>query len=119
MKEFNQTERLKFIVNHLTEKKGINPLVLDVKGFSNVTDYLIIVDGLVNRHVSALGSTLARAMRENFSERPLRLDGLSSGEWILIDYSDIIVHIFMPGLRERYDLEQLWIEGKQIQLQTI
>ena len=119
MKEFDQTERLKFIVNHLNEKKGINPLILDVRAFSNVTDYLVIVDGLVNRHVSALGSTLAREMKEKFSERPLRLDGLASGEWILIDYSDIIVHVFMPGLRERYDLEQLWNEGKQIELQTI
>jgi ribosome-associated protein len=119
MKKDTQNNRLKFIVKHLTDKKGINPLILDVQGFSNVTDYLVIVDGLVNRHVSAMGSTLARAMKETFSERPLRLEGLASGEWILVDYSDIIVHIFMPGLRERYDLEELWSEGRQIQLQSI
>lgn len=116
MDNIEQKERLSFIVKHLEDKKGLNPLILDVSGFSNVTDYLVIVDGLVNRHVSAMGSTLAREMKEKFSERPLRMEGLQSGEWILIDYADVHVHLFMPGLRERYDLEELWKAGKQVKL---
>ena len=114
MEDTNKQSRLKFIVNHLVDKKGLNPLVLDVSKFSNVTDYLVIVDGFVNRHVSAMGSTLIREMKEKFSERALRVEGLHAGEWILVDYSDIIIHIFMPGLRERYDLECLWKEGKEV-----
>lgn len=116
MKTPDKEKRLKFIVDHLVDKKGLNPLVLDISAISNITDYLIIVDGFVNRHVSAMGSTLVRAMKEKFSEKALKIEGLQSGEWILVDYSDIIVHIFMPGLRERYDLECLWKEGKQIHL---
>lgn len=108
--------RLKFIVDHLIDKKALNPLVLDVSKFSNVTDHLVILDGLVNRHVSALGSTLIKEMKEKFSERPLRVEGLQAGEWVLVDYGDIIIHIFMPGLRERYNLECLWKEGKEISL---
>ena len=116
MENTENNKRLKFIINHLSEKKGENPLILDVREFSNVTDYLVIVDGFVNRHVSAMGTTLVRAMKEEFSERPSRVEGLVGGEWVLIDYSDILVHIFMPGLRERYDLECLWSDGKKLSL---
>ena len=114
MKNTDKQERLKFIVDHLIDKKGLNPLVLDVSEFSNVTDYLVIVDGFVNRHVSAMGVTLIREMKEKFSERPSKVEGLQHGEWILVDYHDIMVHIFMPGLRERYDLECLWKDGKEV-----
>lgn len=108
--------RIKFILNHLEEKKGVNPLVLDISGFSTVTDYLIIVDGFVNRHVSSMGRTLVKEMRETFLERPVRVEGLSSGDWVLVDYGDIIIHIFLPDLRQRYDLETLWSEGKKLTL---
>ena len=116
MEKKDQLERLQFIVQHLEDKKGVNPLVLDVRGFSNVTDYLVIVDGHVNRHVSAMGRTLVREMREKFFLRPERMEGVQAGEWILLDYTDIIVHIFMPGLRERYDLERLWADGKKVDI---
>ena len=55
-------------------------------------------------------------MKRTFSERPLRVEGLQSGDWVLVDYSDITVHIFMPGLRERYNLESLWQKGKEVVL---
>jgi ribosome-associated protein len=116
MKNKDQKARLQFILEHLTDKKGVNPLVLDVSEFSNVTDYFVIVDGMVNRHVSAMARTLVREMKEKFLQRPHRMEGLQAGEWILVDYADIIVHIFMPGLRERYDLENLWKEGKRVSL---
>jgi len=106
--------RLKFIVDFLEDKKGINPLVLDVSKFSSVTDYLVIIDGFVSRHVSAMGSSLVRDVKEKFAERPIRVEGLQAGEWVLVDYGDIIVHIFMPGMRDRYNLESLWKDGKKL-----
>jgi ribosome-associated protein len=112
----SKKKRLKYIVDHLEGMKGMNPLILDVSKFSNVTDYLVIVDGFVNRHVSAMGTSLARSMKSDFTERPVRVEGLQSGEWVLIDYSDIIVHIFMPGERDRYNLEELWKAGEKVSL---
>lgn len=107
-------KRLKHVIDHLEEKKGENPLILDVSKFSTVTDYLVIIDGFVNRHVSSMGSSLVREMREAFGERPLRVEGLQSGDWVLVDYGDIIIHIFTPGLRDRYNLENLWKDGKKV-----
>ncbi|MCH9621622.1 MAG: Ribosomal silencing factor RsfS [Chlamydiia bacterium] len=110
----DKNARLKYIVDFLEDKKGVNPLVLDVSKFSNVTDYLVIIDGFVSRHVSAMGVSLAREMKDKFKERPLRVEGLQAGEWVLVDYGDIIVHIFMPGVRDRYNLETLWKEGQVV-----
>lgn len=107
-------ERIKFILNHLEDKKGTNVLVLDVSKFSNVTDFIVMADGFVNRHVSAMVKTLIQEVREKFFERPIRVEGLASGEWVLVDFGDIIVHVFLPDLRERYDLESLWSKGSKV-----
>lgn len=108
----NIKDRLQFIAQHLEERKGNNIVTLDVQGISNVFDYMVIVDGFVNRHVSSMIRSLVDEMKIKFNERPVRVDGLSSGEWVLIDFGDILVHAFIPELREMYDLETLWSKSK-------
>jgi ribosome-associated protein len=97
------------------DKKGINILALDVREISTITDFVIIAEGNVDRHVIALGKAVIEAL-EQIGEKPAHLEGLQSGDWVVLDYMEVMVHLFMPGLRDKYRLEDLWKEGKIIDL---
>jgi ribosome-associated protein len=114
--EIDSLDILRKISQAAAEKKGVGLLVLEVGHFSTVTDYLVIVEGNVDRHVLALAHEIVKEVRDAFGIRPHHVEGLSAGEWVLIDYGDIIVHIFMPGMREKFCLESLWSMGKVVDL---
>ena len=86
----------------IQDKKGFNVLVLDVRGISSVTDWLVIAEGNVDRHVSAIAAAVAD------EKKPLRFEGLQGGDWALLDYAEVMVHIFLPATREKFRLEELW-----------
>ncbi|QLH37449.1 MAG: ribosome silencing factor [Parachlamydiaceae bacterium] len=93
------------------EKKGFNILALDVRDFSTMSDYCVIAEGNIDRHVKAI----AQSIQDNLSESGLhllRMDGAGSSDWLVMDYGDIVIHLFVPDLREKYELEQLWREAK-------
>lgn len=98
------------------DKKGVNILALDVRGVSSLTDYLLIAEGNVERHVTALANEIIKTLKE-LGEIPLYVEGIKTGDWAVIDYGHFIIHLFMPGLRELYDLDKLWGEGKLISLE--
>lgn len=111
-----EVEILNLIAQVIYDKKGINILGLDVNGLSNIADFIIIAEGNVDRHVTAI----ARAVIEELRERgitPIHTEGLQSGDWVVLDYAGIMVHLFMPGYRERYSLEKLWSESKIVDLE--
>lgn len=109
---------LNTIAQAIFDKKGINILALDVRGVSTLTDYVIIAEGNVDRHVIALGQNVESAM-EKIGEKSVHSEGFQTGDWLVLDYLDVMVHLFMPGLRDKYQLEQLWREGKIIDLDII
>ncbi len=96
----------------IVDKKGFNILALDVRGLSSITDYILIAEGNVDRHVAAI----AHAIMEGMGEKPLYVEGLQTGDWVVIDYSEIMIHLFMPGLREKYQLERLYPDSKIVEL---
>jgi ribosome-associated protein len=102
---------LKAIAQAIYDKKGINILVLDVKGLSTITDYAVIAEGNVDRHVVAIAHAVQDEM-EKRGEKPVYVEGMQTGDWIVLDFIDVMVHLFMPGLREKYQLEKLWKDGK-------
>jgi ribosome-associated protein len=103
------------ICQTIFDKKGLNPLALFIGDFSTVADYLIVAEGNVDRHVIAIAQDIIKELKnENLS--PHHVEGLQTGDWVLLDYNDIIVHIFMPGVREKYQLERLFVEGKILPL---
>lgn len=107
--------RLDEIAQAIFDKKGANILALDVREISNFTEYYIIAEGNVERHVVAL----VRAVIAQQSEKghpPFHVEGTATGDWVVIDFGHIVVHIFHPELREKYALERLWSEGKIIDL---
>ena len=111
-------ELLNFIAQVIFDKKGTNILALDVRGLSTITDYLIIAEGGVDRHVTAIAKTIEDELRK-IGDKPAYVEGMQSGDWIVLDYHQVMVHLFIPGLRERYQLEQLWTEAKIVDLNIV
>ncbi|MDR3624701.1 MAG: ribosome silencing factor [Chlamydiales bacterium] len=104
-----------FILNSVAQtifdKKGFNILVIDVRDVSTLTDYFVIAEGSADRHVQAIASSVVDTLK-NLGAAPTHVEGKNSGDWIVIDDFNIIVHLFMPGIRDLYGLEELWRDGK-------
>lgn len=99
----------KFVVDGLQDVKGENITVLDLRKLENtVTDYFIIAEGNSNTQVNALADSVHKSVRESVGDRPWHVEGRDNAEWVLMDYVNVVVHIFQKGIREFYDLEGLW-----------
>lgn len=109
-------EIVKHIVQTLFDKKGFNIIVLDVQGISSATDYFVIAEGSVDRHVKALGNAIQKYLSDR-NLKPLHVEGEAAGDWVVLDYGSFIVHIFTPGLRDKYAIEKLWSKGKIIDVE--
>ena len=107
---------LNVIAQAIYDKKGVNILALDVAGISSLTDYVIIAEGNVDKHVMAIAQSIVNAL-EGIGVRPYSTEGLKSGDWVVLDFFHIMVHLFMPGLRDKYHLEELWNSGRIVDLQ--
>ena len=107
------SEQLKdFVVKLLDEKKATDINVIDVRGKSALTDFMVIASGTSSRQVSSLAEILQTALHKE-KIRALSLEGRSEGEWVLMDLNDVIVHLFKPETRDHYNLETLWTEGEK------
>lgn len=105
-------DKLRIIKDSCKEKKGIDIKVLDINGLSSIADYFVIVSGNSVRQVSAL----ADEIEEKMDEKGINLeniDGKTTSRWILLDYGDIIVHVFHKDEREYYDIERLWSKDEE------
>lgn len=100
------------------DKKGFNILALDVRGVSSMTDYFLIAEGRVDRHVRALCAAALDVIKEE-GDLPYRLEGGEGGEWIVIDGYQVIIHLFGPDLRAKYQLEQVWKAGEVVDLPLV
>lgn len=111
MKHPDQTI-LNTIAQAIFDKKGFNILVLDVRKISTMADYFIIAEGNVDKHVRAISKGIIEITNE--MKIPLwHVEGDKSADWVVVDYGDIVIHLFIPELRERYALEELW-KGAEI-----
>ncbi len=103
------------IAQALYDKKSTNIIAIDVRGISSITDYVIIADGNVDRHVSALATEIQHIMQDK-GEKPVRIEGQQVGDWVVLDYFQLMIHLLLPDMRKKYQLERLWPEGKVIDL---
>ena len=91
----------------LEDLKAVNPVVMDVRSLSSVMDYLVIASGTSSRHVKSLADNVLMKAKEQ-GLRPLGVEGERVGEWVLVDFGDVVVHVMQPAIRSFYDLERLW-----------
>jgi ribosome-associated protein len=98
---------LELVLNTLDENKAKDVTVLDVRGKTNMTDFMVVVSGTSERHVKSLGSYVAEEAKKH-DEPPIGVEGEDVGEWVLVDLGEVIVHIMKPQIREFYQLEKLW-----------
>ena len=95
------------IANALDDGKGEDIRVLDVRAMTSITDYMIVVSGRSSRQVRSLKDRVIEAAREH-DVRPLGVEGENPGEWVLVDFGDVIVHAMQQETRDFYQLEKLW-----------
>lgn len=99
-------------------KKALHPVVLDVHELSSVADIFIICGGRSNRQVKAIAEHTQIELKKN-GIRPLSVEGMGEGHWVLMDYGHVIIHVFYEPVRSFYDLEGLWIDAKRIKTESM
>ncbi len=95
------------VVNALDDLKAKDISVLDVRGRTSVTDFMVIASGTSNRHIKSLADNVIDEIK-TAGERPLGIEGGGSSDWVLVDLGDIVVHVMSQATREFYDLERFW-----------
>lgn len=97
------------VIDALDDLKAVNTVTLDVTGLTDVMDYLVITSGTSSRHVKSLANNVCMEAKKQ-GMRPLGVEGDDTGEWVLVDFGDIVVHVMLPETRAFYDLERLWVD---------
>ena len=108
-------ERVLATLHAASEKKAIEPVVLDLREISSFTDYFVIVSGANERQVQAISDAIYESLKKA-GHAAARVEGYKTAEWILLDYGDFVVHVFEQKARKFYDLERLWRESKRVEL---
>jgi ribosome-associated protein len=97
-------------------KKAVDIKVLDLTGITSFADFFVICTGSNSRQVQAIADEVGLQMKQQARELPLSLEGYDQAEWVLLDYGDLLVHVFSPKAREYYDLERLWRSAKTVEI---
>ena len=97
------------IIKGIQEKKGSNVVVADLNGIdSTICRYFVICQGNSPTQVEAIADSIGEMARKELKEKPTHVVGLENAQWVAMDYTDVLVHVFLPDVREYYDLEHLW-----------
>lgn len=107
-------ERALLCAAYALEKKATNVRLLDVRGLSSLTDYLLIASGRSDRQVQAVAESVHLGLKKEHATLPLGIEGMQEGRWVLIDYGDVMVHVFQGPVRDFYDLDGLWSEAAEV-----
>ena len=100
----------------IDDKKGLGIALLDVSGLLVITDVFVIATGTSRRHVRTLAEETEAQLKEA-DRRPLRREGMEDGTWVLLDYGDVVVHVFDEETRAYYDLERLWGDAPRLEFE--
>lgn len=96
------------------DKKARDVVILDVRGISSVTDYFVVCSGDVQPQLRAIAEEIEKRLREEAGRRARGIDGLRGSNWVVLDYGDVVVHVFQHALRLHYGLEQLWSDAPRV-----
>ena len=106
-------ERICTALRAASDKKAVEMVVLDLREIASFTDYFLITSGTNVRQVQAIADAVVEQLKKQ-GTRAARVEGYNTGEWVLVDYGDFIVHVFEDKARRFYDLERLWRDAKRV-----
>lgn len=98
----------------LDDKQGAEISLLDVSELLVITDAFVIATGRNRRHILSLSDHVHESLRDDYGRRPIRREGLDDATWVLLDYGDVVIHIFDPDTRAYYDLDRLWGDAPRL-----
>jgi len=96
------------------DKKAFNVKVLDIRGLSTIADYLVIATGTSDKQVVAIADSVRSGLKK--FGKAIDIEGAKEGKWVVIDYGDVIVHVFLEEMRRYYDLDELWSAARQAEI---
>ena len=105
-------ELLAFILNSLDEDKAEDVVSIDLRGRTEVADYMVVASGRSARQVAAISEKLTDRLKQQLGQRT-RIEGKDQGDWVLIDCGDVVVHVFRPEVREFYQIEKMWMASSR------
>lgn len=107
------------IIKGIEDVKGADIDILDLRDIENtVCDYFIVCNGNSNTQVVAISNSIQKVVSKELHEKPWHVEGLENAEWVLMDYVNIVIHIFQKHVREFYNIESLWGDAKITTIQT-
>lgn len=106
-------EKLELVREALDERKAVDVNVLDVSSRTHMTDFMVVCSGTSNIHIRAISERVIELMKAN-GIKGTRMEGIQEARWVLMDFGDVVVHVFDPEDREFYQLEQFWTSGQPI-----
>ncbi len=106
-------DKAKLCLKIIKERKAVDPVLFQVGELASITDYFLIASGTSSRQVQAITRHLRKRTREA-GFRPHGIEGEKEGHWVLMDYGDVVIHLFYQPFRDLYDLEGLWIEAPRV-----
>ena len=113
-----EPERIaELIGGYAVDRKAGDVTLLDLRGVIGYTDWFVVCSGNTERQTKAIHDAILEGMKKEHGLRPRRVEGLSEAKWILMDFLDVVCHVFTPDLREFYRLEQLWGEAPKRKLE--
>ncbi|MEN8152467.1 MAG: ribosome silencing factor [Acidobacteriota bacterium] len=116
LKKWRIPPGIKKAASLIADKKGEDISILKLKGISDITDFMIICNGNSVIQNRAISSEIQKTLKKELNLKPLGVEGVNFGDWILIDYVDFIVHIFSRETRGKFSLEKLWMDAKRYDL---
>lgn len=119
VKEISAEKLCEVIVEGMQDNKAQDIVVIDLREVeSAVTDFFVIGSGDSTTQVDGIADAIVRATRKTLQEKPWHQEGKNSAQWVLLDYVNVVAHIFHKDVREYYELEDLWADGKKRQIQN-
>lgn len=119
-KQVSTDDLISVIIKGIDEVKGENVVLLDLREIENtVCDYFIICSGNSNTQVNAISGSVQKVVSKAIKDKPWHVEGQSNSEWILMDYVNVVVHIFQKQVRDYYDIESLWGDAKITEINPV
>ena len=111
-------DEVKLAIDCANEKKAMQVVALDLREITSFTEFFVVTHGMNTRHVQAIADEISKELKKQKGLSPVRIEGYSAAQWVLLDYGDFITHIFNEESRSFYDLERLWRDASVVELDT-